>query len=262
MKIALVQMEIKEKNKQGNIEHAIEMLEEACPGRDLVVLPEIWTTGYSLGKLEEEAEPGLDSFLMQRLSAIARQNNCNLAAGSVPMKLNGNIYNDAIVFNRAGELVSNYGKMHLFGLYKEERFFAPGTMCRTYKLDDITCGSAICYDMRFPELFRHLALEGAEMVILPAEWPTPRGNIWRVLTQARAMENHMFMCTVNCVGQFKSEVFYGHSMLVAPDGRIIVEGGSDEDIYYGEVDWEEIVQVRKTMNVLQDIRPEFYPHKE
>lgn len=255
MKIALLQMLILEKNKAANVDRGLRMLEDAAATHDLVVLPEIWTTGYSLGRLQQEAETP-DSPVMQEVCRIAAQYSCNIIAGSVPMLHDGKIYNTAAAVNRDGKIVSLYDKVHLFGLFNEEEFFAPGNNFRSFYLDDICCASTICYDLRFPELYRHLALQGAKIIVCPAEWPESRGDIWRLLAQARAAENHIFLLAVNCSGQFKGAPFYGHSMLVAPSGEILAEGGMEEEVISCTIDLNDIDKVRKRLNALADVRRE------
>lgn len=258
MKIALVQMEIRERDTFRNIAHGLELMEEAAKNHDIVVLPEIWSTGYSLGRLYDEASEIGDGFI-EKIADLARRYSCNIVAGSLPMRREEKIYNESIVFNRKGEIVSIYDKLHLFGLFNEEKFFAPGDRLEVYELDEFRCGSSICYDLRFPELYRHLALAGAELVFAVAEWPIPRGDIWRLLAQARAAENHMFLCAVNAVGIFKGEEFFGHSMLVAPSGKILVEGGSEECILSVEIRHDDITHTRQRINALTDVRKEFFP---
>ena len=253
MKIALIQMEIKEKNCVGNTEHGLQLLEEAAKQSDLVILPEIWTTGYSLGHLKEESVT-LDGPLVQKICNIARKHNCSLLPGSLPVQKSGLIYNMLPAIDREGNIVSEYGKVHLFGMFEEEKFFAPGNSFSVFDLDGICCGSTICYDLRFPEFYRYLALQGAQFIVCPAEWPTRRGEGFDLLSRARAFENHLFMAAVNCVGSFKGDPFYGHSRIIDPLGHIIAEGGDREEIIYAEIDLEQIKKVRKNLNALDDIR--------
>lgn len=255
MKIALLQMLILEKNKKDNVANALKLLREAAVAHDIIVLPEIWTTGYSLGKLAEERET-MDSEIIREICRIAAENKCSIIAGSVPMLHDGKIFNTSLAINSQGEIVSVYDKVHLFGLFNEENFFAPGNNFSSYMLDDVCCGSTICYDLRFPELYRHLALQGAKIIFCPAEWPESRGDIWRLLAQARAAENHIFIVAVNCAGMFKGAPFYGHSMIVAPSGQIIAEAGMDEEIISCTIDLNEIDTVRQRINSLADVRKE------
>ena len=110
--------------------------------------------------------------------------------------------------------------------------------------------------MRFPELYRHLALQGAKIIFCPAEWPSARGDIWRLLAQARAAENHIFVVAVNCAGTFKGAPFFGHSMLVAPSGKILAEAGDKEEIISCEINLADIDKVRNRLNALADVRKE------
>ena len=255
MKIAIVQMRIEERNKKRNVEHGLALLEKAAAGNDVVVMPEVWTTGYSLGRLQQEAEE-LDGPVISAIRKIAHEACCAIIPGSVPLRLDGKIHNTAVVINKNGEIVYLYSKMHLFGMFKEERFFAAGNSFETFLLQDVPCGAAICYDLRFPELFRQLALKGAKIIFVPAEWPIVRGDVWRVLLQARAMENQTYVCGVNCVGKFKEDVFHGHSLLIAPNGEIIAEGGYEEEILRRQIDLGLIEAMRSKLNALDDVRKE------
>ena len=253
MKIALVQMEIKERNCAGNTEHGLTLLEEAAKQSDLVILPEIWTTGYSLGHLKEEAVT-LDSQLVDSLRGIARKYQCSLLPGSLPVLKNGRVYNMIPAINKEGMIVHQYGKAHLFGMFEEEKFFAPGDTFDVFDLDGVCCGSPICYDLRFPELYRYLALQGAQLIVCPAEWPSRRGDGFDLLSRARAFENHVYVAAVNCVGTFKGDPFYGHSRIIDPMNHIIAEGGNSEEIIYAEIDLEMVAKVRSTLNALSDVR--------
>ncbi len=255
MKIALLQMEVLEKNKGANVAHGLQLVRQVAQEHDLLVLPEIWTTGYSLGRLNEEAETE-ESPILEELRDIAKNFSCSIIAGSVPMRREGKVYNTSVAINKMGEIVNMYDKVHLFGLFKEEDFFAPGENFAVFDLDGVCCGSTICYDLRFPELYRHLALQGAKIIFCPAEWPEARGDIWRLLAQARAAENHIFVVAVNCAGTFKGAPFYGHSMVVAPSGKILAEADIEEALISCEIDLAEIDKVRKRLNALTDVRKE------
>ena len=253
MKIALVQMEIKEKNCKGNTEHGLQLLEEAARQSDLVILPEIWTTGYSLGHLQEEAVT-IDSQLVRAVCDVAKKYQCSLLPGSLPVREKGTVYNMLLGINKNGEIVSKYAKAHLFGMFEEEKFFAPGNYFDVFDLDGVCCGSTICYDLRFPEFYRYLAIQGAQLIVCPAEWPARRGDGFDLLSRARAFENHLFVAAVNCTGTFKGDPFYGHSRIIDPMGRIIAEGDDGEQIIYADIDFSKIDKVRKTLNALQDAR--------
>lgn len=255
MKIALLQLEVLEKNKAANVAHGLQLARSAAADHDLLVLPEVWTTGYSLGHLAEEAEEPA-SPVIGELQRLAAEKQCAIIAGSVPMRRGGRIYNTSVAIAKDGGIVNMYDKAHLFGLFNEERFFAPGSNFQAFELDGLCCGSTICYDLRFPELYRHLALQGAQIIFCPAEWPEARGDIWRLLAQARAAENHIFVAAVNCAGSFKGAPFYGHSMVIAPSGKILAEAGMEEEIVSCTIDLADIARVRGRLNALADVRKE------
>lgn len=256
MKIALLQLKVIEKNKEYNTTRGLQLVCQAALEHDIVVLPEVWTTGYSLGRLDQDAEVEGVSKLISDLQNIAVQNKCSIIAGSVPMRRQDGVYNTSVAISKTGTIVNLYDKVHLFSLFQEGKFFLPGNNFSAFDLDGVCCGSSICYDLRFPELYRHLALQGAKIIFCPAEWPEARGDIWRLLLQARAAENHIFIVAVNSVGTFKGSAFYGHSMIVAPDGNIIAEAGMDEEIISCEIDLSDIDKVRARINVLEDVRKE------
>lgn len=255
MKIALLQLEVLEKNKEANVAHGLQLVREHAPAHDVLVLPEVWTTGYSLGHLVEDAEE-LNSSVVKELQDVAAKERCAIIAGSMPLRHDGKVYNTSVAIDKQGRIVNVYDKVHLFGLFNEERFFAPGNNFRAFELDGLCCGSTICYDLRFPELYRHLSLQGARLLFCPAEWPTVRGDIWRLLAQARAAENHTFLAAVNCAGEFKGAPFYGHSMVIAPSGKILVEAGNGEEVLSCELELAEIDRVRSKLNALADVRKE------
>ncbi|WP_371371404.1 carbon-nitrogen family hydrolase [Sporomusa aerivorans] len=257
MKIAMLQMQVVAGDAEGNQAKGFAFIQEAARQADTVILPEIWTIGYALKNVSLVAEP-INGPLVTRLAGIARDYCVNIIAGSLPLNIGNQIYNSSLVFNKQGSVVAAYNKIHLFSMYGEERFFSAGSSLELFTLETIPAGLGICYDLRFPELFRSLALSGAQITFVPAEWPAVRGDHWRTLVQARAIENSMYLCAVNCVGEHKGAAFYGHSLLVDPEGRIIAEGGSEEAVIYGEIDPDRVNQTRQAMSVFRDRRPDVY----
>jgi omega-amidase len=255
VKIALVQMQVREHALEQNTSHGMELMEEAAAHSELVVLPEIWNTGYSLAHLSEKALP-ITAELIKQICALAKKYKCAIIAGSIPIVRRGKVYNCSLAINKQGQIVNQYDKAHLFGMFHEEAFFAPGQNFDCFDLDGITCGSTICYDLRFPELYRREALEGAKIIFVPAEWPVTRGPFWDLLLRARAAENHLFVVGVNCTGTFKGQRFYGHSQIIDPSGKVLVCGTTKEAILYHNIKLEAIDKVRKTLNALNDVRPE------
>lgn len=257
MKIALIQMQVIEKSPAINAAKGLELLERAAEQADMLILPEVWTTGYSLGKVRETAER-LDGPLCRNIQNLAAQTQTVIIAGSMAMMRAGRVYNASPVWGKDGRLLDVYEKIHLFSLYKEENIFAPGEKRILISVDDWQIGLGICYDLRFPELFRTMAAQGAECLVIPAEWPAARGRDWRLLVQARALENQAYVAAVNCAGSFKGAPFYGHSMLVGPDGVVLAEAGDQEEILIVEIDQAVVQRARQKMSVLQDRRPDCY----
>jgi predicted amidohydrolase len=177
--------------------------------------------------------------------------------GSLPEKADGRIYNTAYVIDR-GEQVASYRKLHLFSSLGEDRFLSAGDRSLVVPTSAGRLGVAICYDLRFPELFRKLALEGAEILCIPAEWPTPRREHWRTLLRARAIENQMFVAAANCCGLQGKVDFAGTSMLISAWGEVLAEGRKEETVLTATLDFEEMLAYRKQIRCFHDRRPEIY----
>ena len=221
MKIALVQMEVLEKNKAGNVQKACELLRQAAPNCDVAVLPEIWTTGYSLGHLSKEADY-LNGTVVNELRQIAAENSCAIVAGSIPLrKGDGNVYNTAITIDKNGEIVFCYSKVHLFSMFNEQRFFKPGNDFGVYELEGATCASAICYDLRFPVWSRNCG--DYDLALYVASWPVNRIVVWDLLLKARAVENQCYVVGANRVGADPVCDYTGNSAIIHPYGKAMAE---------------------------------------
>ncbi len=258
MKISLVQMDIvlgrPEENQNRVADHLDCTMAQESP--DIVVLPEMWNTGYDLSRLEEIADRGK---LPAWLAELAEKYRVTLVAGSIAEKRDDGFYNTSYVFSPEGKELSAYSKVHLFRLMEEEKYLQPGKRrAPLFSVGSAQAGSMICYDLRFPELSRAMALEGAQLLFVPAEWPHPRLNHWRLLNQARAVENQMIVIAVNRVGSDKNNTFCGHSMVVDPWGEILGETGEEETVLTVEVDPEEVDRVRNKIPVFEDRVPSCY----
>ena len=264
--VAVIQMDVKIGDPSSNYQHIERLLDEAVDSSgiasftkpDVIVLPEMWNTGYALTELADIAdEQGVRTRGM--LSAFAKHHQVNIVAGSVAVKqADGTFANRSFVFNRNGEVVHHYDKLHLFRLMDEEQFLQQGVHSGEFRMDDISFGIMICYDIRFPELARKLALGGAQILFVPAQWPNPRKNHWRTLLQARAIENQMYVVACNRVGVSGDTSFFGSSMVIDPWGEVLAEGGEQEQILRVAIDLELVADVRKRIPIFADRRPEFY----
>lgn len=255
--VSLAQINVKAGNPRANWETVQAWTQEAARrGSDLVIFPELWDNGYALDKAKDVAS-SVGGGLFAQVAALARSSNIHIL-GSMLEKRGVGVYNSAVLFSPRSGSMGAYRKIHLFGLMNEPQFLSAGEMPLTLDTPWGLTGIAICYDLRFPELLRRYAVEGAKVLILPAEWPTPRLNHWRTLIQARAIENQYFVVACNCVGDYNGTTYAGHSMVVDPWGELVAEAGSGETLLTVKIDTDVVDGIRKQMPVLQDRHPNLY----
>lgn len=261
LQIALIQCNIQIGRPEVNRKHIQSLIRQAMekdPNTEVIVLPEMWNTGYALSEVHELADEG-GSIERKWLQEYAGRYKVNIVAGSISEIIDGQIYNSMYVFNKEGAEVARYAKMHLFRLMDEEKYLASGQEAVTFSFEgNWTAGASICYDIRFPELGRTLALHGAKVLFVPAEWPHPRLHHWRTLLMARAIENQMYVVSCNRVGVSGDTSFFGHSMIIDPWGEIVTEGGEQEEILYGSIHPALVDEVRGRIPVFEDRRPSLY----
>lgn len=254
-------MDVIHGDPKANRERVAEWLEKDIKENnpDTVVLPEMWTTAYTLPELndiaDENGQPSID-FLKEQ----ATKYNVNIIGGSVANKKNGGIYNSALVVDRNGKLVYEYDKAHLVPMLNEPQYLTGGEKpTEVFELDGLKFGLIICYDLRFPELIRPLALEGAQVLCVVAEWPSARRNHWRSLQVARAIENQMYVVSSNRIGEYDGQEFSGNSMVVDPWGDILSEGSNDkQEVLSLSLDLEKVDQVRKDVPIFDSRVPNLY----
>lgn len=234
------------------VEAAIDRV--AKQGVRLAVLPEMWSAGYDYKRLRDHAAetPRVVDMLCKKSAALDL-----VVVGSLPEQGDGKIYNTAYVVDR-GELVGFYRKLHMFSTMGEDHFLSAGDRTLVVSTSVGRLGIAICYDLRFPELFRKLALEGAEIICLPAEWPKPRQEHWRTLLRARAMENQLFVIATNCCGIQGKLDFFGMSLLLSARGEVLAEGGETDTELIATFDAQEMRDYRAQIRCYDDRRPEIY----
>ncbi|NOU95359.1 carbon-nitrogen family hydrolase [Paenibacillus sp. LMG 31456] len=258
--VALLQMDIAIGEPQLNFSKLEAMLDEAVqkgPKPDVILFPEMWNTGYALDRIQELADlEGKQTH--ELLSTFSMKHGVNVIGGSIAEKKGDEIYNTIYAYDREGNRVADYSKIHLFRLMDEEKYLQEGKSLGQFQLDDIPAGMMICYDIRFPELSRKLALGGAQILFVPAEWPNPRLHHWRTLLMARAIENQMFVVSCNRVGISGTTEFFGHSMVIDPWGEVLAEGDETEQIIRAEIDMELVGQVRSRIPIFEDRRPTLY----
>jgi predicted amidohydrolase len=221
---------------------------------DLVVLPELWTTGaFAYQEFGPQAEP-LDGPTYEAMAEAAVDAGVWLHAGSIPERdPDGPLYNTSLVFSPTGDLVAAYRKIHRFGFDKGEAvLMGAGRDLVTVHLPGTTLGLATCYDLRFPELFRGLVDAGAETFVLPAGWPERRRSHWTLLARARAVENQAFVLACGTAGTHAGVPQAGHSIVVDPWGEVLAEAGPGEEVLTVEFDPGKVALARDLFPALKD----------
>lgn len=261
MKHAIYQMDIVAGNPKANRLRVEDWVKETVKKEqpDIIVLPEMWTTAYTLPELEKYADVNGEpttSFLKE----LAKTYQINIIGGSVANKREGKIYNTSLVFDRGGNLVYGYDKMHLVPMLNEPSYLTGGRekVC-VFELDGIKMGLIICYDLRFPELARSLALQGAQILYVVAEWPTARKEHWKALQIARAIENQFFVVSSNRIGSYDGEDFAGKSMVTDPWGNCLhMAGETEEETIIASLSLEMVPKIRKDVPIFTSRVPELY----
>lgn len=232
------------------------IIEAARRGSQLVLLPELWATGYDLEHWRAYAAP-LGEGHFAEVAALARAHR--IAIGGSLLEAHGDrATNCFALYGPDGLLCAAYRKIHLFKLMAEDQWLAPGADVVTADTPWGATGLAICYDLRFPELFRRQAVGGARLLLLPAEWPNRRIAHWQTLLRARAIENQCFIAACNCVGGSAKDVFGGRSAVIDAWGETVVEAGATEALLTTTIDLADVDRVRAHIPVFADRRPELY----
>jgi Predicted amidohydrolase len=264
--VALCQMNVVE-DKAENIEHALSMISEAASQSDLVILPEMWNCPYETTLFPEYAEERENSPTLKAISGAAKRGNVYIVAGSIPEKHEGKIYNSSFIFNPQGEILDVHRKLHLFDInvpgeisFKESETLTAGKQITVVETPLCRIGICICYDIRFSELLRIMALEGAQLIIIPGAFNLTTGPAhWKPLIQVRAVDNQVFLVAASPARDYDAPyVAYGHSMVADPWGTILNEAGIGEEIIYVPIDLKVIPKIRRELPLLKNRRTDLY----
>ncbi|MGY5870951.1 MAG: nitrilase-related carbon-nitrogen hydrolase [Candidatus Thorarchaeota archaeon] len=259
--VTLIQMSCKEGDRESNFARAREFLKNHKPseGVDFIVLPELFAIGFRHEDYDQEGA-GVPGSTSEFLSEIAKEHGAYVFATDVE-KNGEKYYNTLAAANPSGEIVGTYRKIHPF---QEERdVFDGGTSIVLMECGGIKVGVQICYDVRFPEISRRLALEGAEILIIPAAFPDPRNSHWNTLVQARAVENQVYVAAVNRVGfGFDGKTYFGHSQFIDPWGVVLTRINSEERTITSKGNTEMIETVRNQITCYADRSPTGYDDVE
>lgn len=245
--IAVIQKEITPHDPPGNLLSALRLL-NACLDRgiDLFVMSELWSTGLldaddlSLQAMIET----IDGPTISALADFCRQSNAFLLAGTIPLIQNGIIGNTSVLINPSGQVSLKYSKIHLFPEMSEDEIFAPGKKMAATEINGVKVGVLVCYDLRFPNLFRSLAKAGCEVILIPALWPETRIYQWETLLRARAIENQVYIVGANGVGNQWDYFFPGHSLIVGPEGEALNTPDMRESVIERKLDIKKLREIR------------------
>jgi omega-amidase len=227
----------------------------ARQGLQLVVLPEMWSTGFANERLPELSET--TPLILENLAGLSKELHLTII-GSLPENSLDGVYNTAYVVDRDGSIAGVYRKVHLFSQTDEDRYFRPGHKAVVAKTSLGPIGLMICYDLRFPELCRCLALRGANMVVVMAQWPAERVAHWEALLKARAIENQLFVLGVNRCGEDDGRVYGGHSRMISPYGEVVARAGNRPASPWANIDLGLVDRTRKQIPCLRERMPEAY----
>ena len=254
--VALAQMDTKIGREEVNLARARALAAQAREAdADLLLLPELWLHGYDLERAGQWAA-SLGEGGFGKMAALAREFSLYLA-GTLLERHEGGISNTAVLYAPDGALVGSYRKVHLFRPMQEHRYLVPGDRAVLFPTPWGPVGIPICYDLRFPELLRAMALAGAVLFLIPAQWPSVRLEAWLTLARARAIENELFVAACNRVGE-EEVSFPGRSCIIDPLGRVLAEGDDGEQLLVAEIDLHQVQTARRYLPVYDDRRPEVY----
>ncbi len=263
MKLALAQYDVVRGDPSANLKKIRAFADESkASGAQTLFLPEMCTTGFNWQKnilLLDEADR-----YREVVADIAKTLDLAICGSFLEVTAAGRPANTLYYFERSGALAVQYRKAHLFTLFNEEKHMEAGTAIVTGDTELGRIGCSICYDLRFPELFRQCALQGAVIQALPSAFPHPRLVHWQTLIRARAIENQIYVVATNQCGTEHHGAdtgdihYFGHSMVVDPWGNSLLEADESEGLHVVDIDIETVAKTRAQMTVFKDRRPDLY----
>ena len=263
MKIALAQFDV----RRGSPDHNLDLIESFAKeasrqGAELLCLSEMATTGFDWKTNLEQLSQSPEQHL--RLSEISKSLELAICGSFLEESASGRPSNTLIYFDITGKALAKYRKIHLFSVFDEHKHVEPGGEAVVADIGGTKAGFGICYDLRFPELFRRNTELGAKLQLLPAAFPYPRLEHWRTLIRARAIENQCYFIAVNQTGveghgeAVGSVRYFGHSMVVDPWGEVLVEAGEESGLFLADIDMDLVDTSRSKLPALNDRRPELF----
>jgi predicted amidohydrolase len=256
MKVYALQLDIIWENKPANHAKVREMIEKAAPSPgSFVVLPEMFATGFSMNvaAIHDSDSRETQGFL----SKTAADCRIYLLGGVVARDPDGRGRNECVTYSPDGREVARYSKLHPFTLGGESKYYRAGESVRIFELEKFKVAPFICYDLRFPEIFRTAVTLGANVYTVIASWPVTREEHWVTLLKSRAIENQAYVIGVNRSGKDPNYVYPGRSLIVDPHGKVLADAGREECTIAAELEIDGMLKYRKEFAVLDDLRPDF-----
>jgi len=267
VKVAAVQMHCVADDRDANVEKALRLIEEAAKdGARVLVLPELFTTGYYCFRernpeLFKQAEP-IPGPTTRAVGEVAKEHGLYVVAPVFERAGPGLYYNTAPLIGPDGEVIGKYSKTHIPPRPEEKYYFKPGSRFPVFRTEAGNIGMVICYDREFPEPFRIVALNGAELVLVPTViFPRPKAVVpesWDLVNRTRAFDNGVYAVFVNRAGEEDGMEYFGHSLIINPRGEVLAEAGFDECVITATIDLEGAEVWRRRRAYERERRPEIY----
>ena len=232
-----------------HIQHA------AASGAAMICFPEQFATGWD--PRPHRYIQNIDGSVVSTLRAYAKESKIGIL-GSFRQVHDPLPKNTAVAIGSDGNILATYAKMHLFSAGHEDRGSSPGTDLGIFPLGPLTCGIAVCYDLRFPELFRLYARKGVHVVFVPSAWPAVRRRHWELFIQARALENQIYVVGINTTGRTPVDTYTGDSMTADPQGTVISRANDAEQLLFSDIDPAAVTAARLHMPVENDRKDRLY----
>lgn len=259
--VAMLQMSSIIGDVEANCNKVEQIIESSLSNSiDVLVLPEVWTVGWSCSHFRESAQNVLDSSVVEFLENLAKKHNVNIIGGSFITKDDDEYFNTCPVISRDGKLIATYSKNHLYSYYgcDEGKYITPGYSPVMVELDGVKFGLTICYDIRFPEIYRAYRKAGADILVNCAAWGSKKPIPWEVMTKSRAVENQCYMIALTQSGYIENgEYNLGESRIIDYKGEELSSIMSGEGIVSSEILLDPMYEFRNKCTVLNDIKDKY-----
>ena len=261
IKVSILQMSSVIGDVEANCNKVQNIVEsELDPGTEVLVLPEVWTVGWSCKNFISTAQDVKSSFVIDFLSGIAKKYGVSIIGGSIITRRDSAYYNTCPVIGKDGNLIATYDKMHLYSYYgcDEGNFISAGACPVMVNIEGVKFGITICYDIRFPEIYREYRKAGADVLVNCAAWGSKKPIPWEVMTKSRAVENQCYMVALTQSGHIEGEEYnLGESRIIDYKGEELNSIMSGEGIVSAVLDLNMMYQFREKCAILNDIRDDY-----